>query len=300
MTDKKKSCFVISPIGTSGTPERKRADLVLKHILKASLEPLGYEVIRADEISQPGSITLQVLERVLQSELVVADLTGHNPNVFYELAVRHASEKPVIHVIQSGQKIPFDIADLRAIFIDTDLEGAERSRNDLAAQVKQIEAGHLGETPVKLAGVLKHLDAGKSEDKIILKQLLDGMTELRSDLRLVLERNQSVLSKGIEEVRDILVGPRVSVSYAKDDDKKTMSERDLKDLISRTLSRAGVNDGKTRVEAFREVLPILASSAIDLTSDQLIAEVIVESTVLEWLHKRTVKRPKSDQPADNS
>src|SRR3954453_18320013 len=97
--NKSKTCFVISPIGAADSPQRKRADIVLKHIFKHALEPLGYAVVRADEISQPGSITLQVLERVLESDLVIADLTDHNPNVFYELAVRHASQKPVIHVI---------------------------------------------------------------------------------------------------------------------------------------------------------------------------------------------------------
>jgi hypothetical protein len=181
--DKTKNCFVISPIGSTDSPQRKRADIVLKHIFKPALEPLGYIVVRADEISQPGSITLQVLERVLESELVIADLTDHNPNVFYELAVRHASQKPVIHVIASEQKIPFDVADLRTIPIDVDLDGADRARQQIIAQTNEIEAGNLGETPVKLAGVLKHLASGKSDEKVILKQILDGITELRSDFR---------------------------------------------------------------------------------------------------------------------
>lgn len=178
-----KSCFVISPIGTDGSPQRKRADTVLKHIFKPALEPLGYTVVRADEISQPGSITLQVLERVLESHLVVADLTDHNPNVFYELAVRHASERAVIHVISAEQSIPFDVADLRTVKIATDLDGADQARVDIAAQVREIEAGHAGTTPVKLAGVLKHMATGKSDEKVILKQILDGMTEIRNDYR---------------------------------------------------------------------------------------------------------------------
>jgi hypothetical protein len=178
--DAKRTCFVISPIGNDASEQRKRSDLVLKHIYKAALEPLGYTVVRADEISEPGSITLQVIERILSSDLVIADLTDHNPNVFYELAVRHASEKPVIHVIATGQKIPFDIADMRTISVETDLEGADRSRNEIAAQAKQIQAGHAGQTPVRLAGVLKHLESSKSEEKIILRQILDVVTESRS------------------------------------------------------------------------------------------------------------------------
>jgi hypothetical protein len=178
-----KVCFVISPIGSVDSPQRKRADIVLKHIFKPAFEPLGYEVVRADEISTPGSITLQVLEKVLESQIVIADLTDHNPNVFYELAVRHAVELPVIHVIAADQKIPFDVADLRTIPIDIDLDGAERSRQAIIAQAKDIEAGHLGQTPVKVAGALKHLSAGKSDDKLILKQILDSISEMKDELQ---------------------------------------------------------------------------------------------------------------------
>jgi hypothetical protein len=181
--DIRKSCFVISPIGAAGSAERKRSDTHLKHIFRAALEPLGFEVVRADEISEPGSITLQVLARILESDLVIADLTDHNPNVFYELAVRHASEKPVIHTITTGQSIPFDIADLRTIYIDIDLDGAERSRKAIAAQVSEIEQGRVGQTPVKLAGVIKHISSSNSDDKLLLTQILDGLTEIRTDVR---------------------------------------------------------------------------------------------------------------------
>src|SRR5260370_617275 len=183
-----KSCFVISPIGSESSDARRRSDQVLKHIFKAALEPLGYKVIRADEISAPGSITLQILDRILESELVIADLTDHNPNVFYELAVRHASTKPVIHLIDKQQKIPFDVADLRAIYFDLHLDDPDRAKAEIVAQISEIEAGHLGETPIKLAGILKHLESGKSEEKIVLKQMLEGLGVLRSEMRMLFEQ----------------------------------------------------------------------------------------------------------------
>src|SRR5947208_2310140 len=91
----KKTCFVISPIDKPDTPIRARADMLLTYIIKRVLEKpeFGYDVRRADEIQQPGLITRQILETVYLADLVVADLTGHNPNVFYELAVRHAGFK---------------------------------------------------------------------------------------------------------------------------------------------------------------------------------------------------------------
>ena len=46
---------------------------------------------------------------------MIADLSGYNPNAFYELAIRHMEEKPVIHMIQEGQAPPFDVKDYRAV-----------------------------------------------------------------------------------------------------------------------------------------------------------------------------------------
>jgi hypothetical protein len=103
-SDPEQNCFVISPIGQAESDIRKHADKVLNYIIKRSLEPLGYNVIRADAISEPGTINLQVMKRIVDSEMVVADLTGTNPNVMYELAIRHAIRKPVILLIKTARK----------------------------------------------------------------------------------------------------------------------------------------------------------------------------------------------------
>src|SRR3989338_8854008 len=79
----KKICFVISPIGEDDSDTRKRSDQVLKHIITGAVEQLGYEVIRADKISEPGIITHQILQHIVDAPLVIADLTERNPNVFY-------------------------------------------------------------------------------------------------------------------------------------------------------------------------------------------------------------------------
>ncbi len=110
MVEENNICFVIAPIGETGSEIRMRSDQVLNHIIRPAAKEFGYEVMRADQLSEPGVITSQVVKHILDDAIVVADLTSRNPNVFYELAIRHAIRKPYVQVIQRGEEKPFDVA----------------------------------------------------------------------------------------------------------------------------------------------------------------------------------------------
>src|ERR1039457_4939766 len=114
-----RTCFVICPIGEDGSAPRSRSDLVMRLIIRPAAEACGFKpdnIRRADDIPKPGIITSQVIEQLRNADLVVADLTDHNPNVFYELAVRHVVRKQLILLIERGQSIPFDVAPNRVIY----------------------------------------------------------------------------------------------------------------------------------------------------------------------------------------
>src|SRR5262245_29205679 len=85
-----KTCFVIAPIGEQDSVVRKRSDQIFKYLIGPAAQECGYTALRADQIAEPGIITTQVIQHIVDDPLVVADLTGRNPNVFYELAIRHA------------------------------------------------------------------------------------------------------------------------------------------------------------------------------------------------------------------
>jgi hypothetical protein len=89
-----KECFFIAPIGKEGSPERNRSDGVLDFIVARAAQELELTAVRADQMGEPGQITLQVINHILGARAAVADLTGLNPNVFYELAVRHTARLP--------------------------------------------------------------------------------------------------------------------------------------------------------------------------------------------------------------
>jgi hypothetical protein len=146
-----KRCFVISPIGAEGSEVRKHADQVLHHLVKPAMEELGIEVIRSDEIAEPGTISRQMFEHLMGDDLCVAVLTGHNANVFYELGVAHATGRPAILLIDKKELLPFDIKDVRAVFYDFDPDALEQGTyvQQIVAYVRALdEAGWKAEGPV--------------------------------------------------------------------------------------------------------------------------------------------------------
>ncbi len=113
-----KTCFLVTPIGDEGSEQRQHADLIIGSFVEPALDELGLTIVRADKIDRPGVITRQIIDHLVRSRLVIADLSFNNPNVFYELAIRHALRKPVVQIIRAGDKIPFDVNQVRTISID--------------------------------------------------------------------------------------------------------------------------------------------------------------------------------------
>lgn len=137
-----KVCFYITPIGSEGSDERRHSDLFLNSVVEPALKDQGLKVVRADQIGASGMITSQILEHILKAKLVIADLSFHNPNVFYELAIRHASQLPVVHIVRKSDRIPFDVNQARAITIDTTdiytlVPQLETFRSQIATFVRQ-------------------------------------------------------------------------------------------------------------------------------------------------------------------
>ncbi len=112
-------CFYITPIGSDDSDARRHADLFMGSLVEPALEEFGLTVVRADQIGEAGMITRQIIEYILHSKLVIADLSFHNPNVFYELALRHAVRKPIVQITRQADRLPFDIGQVRTVVIDT-------------------------------------------------------------------------------------------------------------------------------------------------------------------------------------
>lgn len=112
----------------------------LDYIIKPAVRNSEYnlKVIRADEIDRSGSFIKDILESLLNSWVVIADLTGQNPNVFYELGVRHALSPRTILIAESIEDIPSDLREYRTIIYENSAKGAKLFQERLQAYLGQV------------------------------------------------------------------------------------------------------------------------------------------------------------------
>jgi len=179
----KKKCFVISPIGDQSGSVRAEADWVLKGLIRPALEP-DFVVERADNYPKNDVITNQVILAIRDADLIVADLTGHNPNVFYELAVAHGFEKPVVPMIRSDEKIPFDNHLMGTIFYSRDrFELFEQAKAELKlAAMEALKSGRKVSNPITMAIGVGQMKASGDDKDQMLAELMETVAAIKIDL----------------------------------------------------------------------------------------------------------------------
>ena len=110
----KRHCFVISPFGPP-------FDANYEEVLQPAIRGAGLEPLRADEINQPGVIIHQIWRGINDAAVCLADVTGRNANVMYEIGIAQALGKPVVPIVQDVADLPFDLQALRFLVYDTQL-----------------------------------------------------------------------------------------------------------------------------------------------------------------------------------
>lgn len=131
-------CFIITPIGDDSDPIRRH----IEGIIDAAIRPAlcgKYDLVVAHKISEPGSITKQIIKEIYSDKLAVANLTNRNPNVMYELAFRHSLGKPVIMIAEKGTPLPSDIIMERTIFYQNDAQGVLELKDSIIEAEAKID-----------------------------------------------------------------------------------------------------------------------------------------------------------------
>lgn len=180
------SCFVICPLGDEGSQTRRRSDEVSRHIIAGAAAANGLTLVRPDAITRGGLITSQIIEHLVDDAMSVADLTDHNPNVFYELAIRHAANKPVLLLIRDGQSVPFDLQNMRVIkyVLASDQQltadsAAVACSNLTTAITDALSPEFKPVSPLTLAAALARLRSDtQSSETLLLQTVLDKISSL--------------------------------------------------------------------------------------------------------------------------
>jgi len=163
---KLKECFIITPIGELNSETFIKANGLINSVIKPVLSQFGFEAIAAHHINNSGSINNQIIKKILECELVIANLTGLNPNVMYELAIRHSARLPVVIMCEKGitPRLPFDITDQRTIFYDDSLAGSEIAKPILQSFIAAALEDTKIDNPIYAAAtqenIFKQLDEG--------------------------------------------------------------------------------------------------------------------------------------------
>jgi len=115
----RKICFVLMPFD-------KKLDAIYAKYIKSTFIDHNWECRRADEVYEPREIINLIWEQILRADLIVADLTGRNANVFYELGYAHALGKNTVLITQSIDDVPFDLRHRQLVEYSTTLEGYKK------------------------------------------------------------------------------------------------------------------------------------------------------------------------------
>lgn len=136
-----KCCFVVSPICKEGTEDYQRFRAILEDAIRPAVDGgnFGLTAVRADEINRTGSFIRDIFEYIAKSHIVIAVLTNQNPNVFYELGVRHVLSQRTILIAQSIDDIPSDLRIYRTIIYGAWPDGKEKLIQGIKNYLRSIE-----------------------------------------------------------------------------------------------------------------------------------------------------------------
>lgn len=245
-------------IGKEGSPQREHSDGVLKTIVAPAAERLGMVAIRADEMDKPGVITTQIVEELLDAKMVVADLTGGNPNVYYEIAIRHSFRKPAALLAQEDEPLPFDTSTMSTILYARDrLTSIATARDKLETHMKRGLEGAV-DSPIATAARLRVAEEDRRERKEIY-EIARGLLSVRRDYEDLLDALEERGSEG-RVPSHVLDALKTVDESLKGSVAQTPQLREMSDLLRRTVQE---------LEASEPLPPLPAITPMDKIFEML-------------------------------
>lgn len=204
---KQLTAFVIMPF-------EREFNSIYEELIKAPLVEAGYDVSRADSFVDQENILRAIVRGITTADLLVADLTTNNPNVFYELGLAHGLQIPTVLIAQSISDVPFDLRSYSIHIYDTHFNRIDKLKGFLKklaqqhkkkeisfgnpvvdfSDIKQITAP-VGETSIP---EVSSSDAADAAQKELMDFIVDGeqaTNDLTAILAKLLEDNQLITER---------------------------------------------------------------------------------------------------------
>ena len=140
-SSKTKTCFVIMPISDHPDYAPGHFKRVYEYIIKPACQKAGYEAIRADDTSKTNDIVSDIIKKIIDSDMAICDMSSRNPNVFYELGLRHAFNLKTTLIKDKKTVRAFDITGLRSVEYDESLrvDEVEKAIEAIADAIEETE-----------------------------------------------------------------------------------------------------------------------------------------------------------------
>lgn len=179
---------------------------VYDFLIKGALIEAGYQVKRADDIKSQSNILEDIVKGIIESDLIVADLTDSNANVYYELGIAHALQKKVVLITQDIDELPFDLRSYRVIGYSTHFARMDEAKTELSQLAKEAFEGSLPfGNPVKDYGSISNINQSifptvKNNNDLSELGFLDHIVEVEENFEDLTEIVEVVGYKLVEEL----------------------------------------------------------------------------------------------------
>lgn len=222
--DDLKECFIIMPISNNTNYPDGHFDRVYKYLINPACELAGFKAIRADEVNNTNYIALDIIKRIINSDMAICDLSSQNPNVLYELGIRQAFNKPVTLIKDKITKRIFDIQGFRDFEYDSNLrvDNIEREIESLSELIKNTYESQ-GSEINSLTTLLSLSPAKLQENKEISAESELILNAISSMERRILSMEKASINSLNTHNRRIFIGDDKPVRLG---EELTISNRD--------------------------------------------------------------------------
>jgi hypothetical protein len=213
-------CFVIMPFGSW-------FDYYYETVYVSAIKSTGLVPRRADDLYRPSAIVHDIWTLTQQAKIILADLSGKNPNVFYELGLAHALTKPAILITESMDDVPFDLRSLRVIVYDKN----EPNWGEVLKKKIETAINEILVSPLE-AVLPTFLRVRETTSKITVSKEEKELISLRQDVDL-LKRQAQTVSEPSQQVSKSRMAYGEGKAIAESGLMKNVSERTILEVLER-------------------------------------------------------------------